>query len=302
MASGGSIAVSGASGLVGRAVAQALEARGDHVVRLVRRPAREGEAEWHPDRAEIAPGALEGVRAIIHLAGESIASGRWTEERKRRIETSRIESTTLLARAVAKHPDRPALICASAIGIYGPNHGDAWLDETSSEDGAGFLAAVCRAWEGAAEPAREAGVRTAHLRLGVVLSKEGGALAKLLPVFKLGGGGKVGSGNQYMSWVAIDDVVRAFLFVLDRDDLSGPFNVVAPRPVSNRDFTTALASALGRPAVVPVPALALKVALGEMATETILASQRVRPTQLVDAGFTFSYPEIGAAIQAVLRD
>ncbi|NUO53004.1 MAG: TIGR01777 family protein [Polyangiaceae bacterium] len=302
MAPGGAIAVSGASGMVGRAIVSALEARGDRVVRLVRRPAGEGEVEWHPDRGELASGALSGVRAVIHLAGESIASGRWTEDRKRRIETSRTTSTSLLARAVADHPDRPALICAAAIGIYGPDHGDAWLDETSSEDGAGFLAEVCRAWEAAAEPARRAGVRTAHLRLGVVLSKEGGALAKLLPVFRLGGGGKVGSGNQYMSWVAIDDVVRAFLFVLDRDDLSGPFNVVAPRPVSNRDFTKALATALGRPAIVPVPALALKLALGEMATETILASQRVRPTQLVDAGFTFSYPEIETAIQAVLRD
>jgi uncharacterized protein (TIGR01777 family) len=302
MATGGAIAVSGASGLVGQAVVAALEARGDRVVRLVRRPARDGEIEWHPDRGELGAGALDGVSAVIHLAGESIASGRWTEARKRRIEASRTASTTLLARAVADQAGKPALICASAIGIYGPHHGDAWLDETSSEQGEGFLAAVCRAWEASAAPAREAGVRTAHLRLGVVLSREGGALAKLLPVFRLGGGGKVGSGDQYMSWVAIEDVARAFLFVLDRDDLSGPFNVVAPRPVTNRDFTSALASALGRPAIVPVPALALKLALGQMATETILASQRVRPTQLVDAGFTFSYPEIGAAIQAVLRD
>jgi hypothetical protein len=294
------IAISGSSGLVGTALSNHLASGGHRVVRLVRGQARQGEVTYDAARGEVDLRALEEVDAIVHLAGESVASGRWTVERKRRIEESRVASTALLARAAAQLDKRPALVCASAIGLYGPDCGDRWLDE-SSPAGSGFLAGVCVAWEAAAEPAREAGVRTAHLRIGVVLASEGGALAKLLPVFRLGGGGKVGPGTQYMSWVSKDDVTRAFGYVLDRPELSGAFNVVAPQPVTNAEFTKALASALSRPAIVPVPAFALRVALGQMADETVLASQRVRPTRLLEAGFTFSHPDITSGIAASLR-
>ncbi|MBL9024769.1 MAG: TIGR01777 family oxidoreductase [Myxococcales bacterium] len=294
------IAISGSSGLVGTALSNHLVSGGHRVVRLVRGQARPGEVTYDAARGEIDLRALEEVDAIVHLAGESVASGRWTDERKRRIEESRVASTALLARTAAQLDKRPALVCASAIGLYGPDCGDRWLDE-SSPAGGGFLAGVCVAWEAAAEPAREAGVRTAHLRIGVVLASEGGALAKLLPVFRLGGGGKVGPGTQYMSWVAKDDVTRAFGYVLDRPELSGAFNVVAPQPVTNAEFTRALAGALSRPAIVPVPAFALRVALGQMADETVLASQRVRPKRLLEAGFTFSHPDITSGIAASLR-
>ncbi len=299
---GAHVAISGASGLVGSAIANALEARGDRVSKLVRREGGAGEIAWHPERGELDPSKLEGVTHIVHLAGENIGAGRWNDERKRRILESRTRSTELLAKTVATLRPAPALIVASAIGIYGYDRGDVWLDESSPATGTGFLADVCRAWEAAAEPARAAGVRTAHLRLGVVLSRDGGALAKLLPVFRLGGGGKVGSGKQYMSWVSIDDVARAFLHAIDHEAASGAFNVVSPAPVTNAEFTQALASALHRPAIVPVPAVALRLALGEMAEQTILASQRVRPTRLTDAGFTFSHPEIASALAFVLRD
>jgi uncharacterized protein (TIGR01777 family) len=294
------VAISGSSGLVGAALVRHFEAEGRRVLRLVRGQAGPGQVAYDADHDRLDPAALEGVDAIIHLAGESIASGRWTDERKRRIRESRVRSTALLARTAARLTPRPALLCASAIGIYGADRGDEWLDE-ATPPGGGFLAEVCVAWEAAAAPARDAGVRTAHLRLGVVLSSQGGALAKLLPVFRLGGGGKVGSGAQQMSWVALEDVSRAFAFVLDTPSLTGAFNVVAPEPVTNAVFTQALARALGRPALVPVPAFALRLALGEMAQETVLASQRVRPKRLLESGFTFSHPDIDSGIAASLR-
>ena len=294
------IAISGSSGLVGTALSAHLARGGHHVVRLVRGEPRPGDAVYDMASGQVDLAALRDVDAIVHLAGESVASGRWTEARKRSIRDSRVRSTALLAKAAAALDKKPALLCASAIGLYGPDCGERWLDE-SSPPGGGFLAEVCVAWEAAAAPAREAGVRTAHLRIGVVLAREGGALAKLLPVFRLGGGGKVGSGAQYMSWITRDDVTRAFAFVLERPDLSGAFNVVAPEPVTNAAFTTALAAALERPALVPVPAFALRLALGQMAEETVLASQRVKPARLLAAGFTFAHPDIAAGVDASLR-
>lgn len=294
------IAISGSTGLVGTALSAHLAQGGHRVVRLVRGEPKPGDAVYDVASDQVDLAALRDVDAIVHLAGESVASGRWTEARKRSIRDSRVRSTTLLAKAAAALDKKPALLCASAIGLYGPDCGERWLDE-SSPPGGGFLAEVCVAWEAAAAPAREAGVRTAHLRIGVVLAREGGALAKLLPVFRLGGGGKVGSGAQYMSWVTRDDVTRAFAFVLERPDLSGAFNVVAPEPVTNAAFTTTLAAALGRPALVPVPAFALRLALGQMAEETVLASQRVKPARLLTAGFTFAHPDIAAGVDASLR-
>ena len=292
------IAISGSSGLVGSAIAAKLSSEGRTVIPLVRGAARAGAIAYDIDAGTVDEAALAEVDAIIHLAGENVGA-RWTDERKRRILHSWVASTELLARAIARLDRKPSLLCASAIGIYGYDRGDTWLDE-STESGDGFLAEVCRAWEAAAEPARAAGARTAHLRIGVVLSAKGGALDKLLPVFRLGAGGKVGSGEQFMSWVALEDVVRAFVFALDRPDLSGPINIVAPEPVTNAAFTQALAHALHRPAIVPVPALALKLAMGEMARETVLASQRVAPKRLQAAGFTFSYPTIDAGVASAI--
>lgn len=294
------IAISGSSGLVGGALSRHLATEGHRVVRLVRGTPGPGDILYDVDGDRVDDAALGGVDAIVHLAGESIASGRWTDERKRRIRESRLRSTALLAKAVARAASKPTFLCASAIGIYGADRGQELLDESSAR-GTGFLADLTADWEAAADPARDAGARTAHLRLGVVLSSQGGALAKLLPVFRLGGGGKVGSGDQQMSWIALEDVTRAFAFVLERPDLSGAFNVVAPEPVTNAAFTKALARALHRPAIVPVPAFALRLALGEMAQETVLASQRVLPKRLIDAGFTFSYPDIDSGIAASLR-
>ncbi len=293
------IAIAGASGLLGTALARHLRGRGDEVVQLVRREAAAGEVRWDPARGDLSASDLAGVSAIVNLAGASIADGRWTSERRALIRDSRTSSTSLLARATAEMRPRPALISASGVGIYGHRRGSEWLDEASSA-GSGFLADVCRAWEAAAEPARVAGARVASLRLGVVLAEEGGALAKLLPLFRLGLGGRVGSGEQYMSWVSIIDAVRAFTFAIDSTDVEGATLLTSPHPVTNEEFTKALSAALRRPAVVPVPAFALRLALGEMAEETVLASQRAKPTRLLALGFAFEHGEVGAALAAIL--
>ena len=294
------VAVTGSSGLIGSALVSFLTSGGHEVRRLVRRaPRSDDEIRWDPSRAEIDPAALEGVDAVIHLSGESVAGGRWTDARKDRIRRSRIDSTRTLARALAslKEPPR-VLVSASAIGYYG-DRGEEWLDESSSpaDD---FLARVAVDWERAAETAGEAGIRVTHPRIGVVLSPAGGALGKLLTPFRLGLGGVVGPGTQYMSWVALDDVLGALHHALVNDGVRGPFNLVAPQPVTNREFTRTLGRVLGRPTPVPVPAFALKAALGEMAEATLLASTRVRPEGLQAAGYRFRFPSLEGALRHLL--
>ncbi len=291
--------VSGASGLVGSALVSHLEAEGYTVTRLVRRPPKPGEVRWDPERGELDPAALDGAVAIVHLAGDNVGNGRWTAEKKRSIEESRTRSTRLLARTAAAASARPdALVCASAVGIYG-SRADELLDEDSSH-GEGFLASVCEAWEASAAPAREAGIRTAHLRLGVVLAAHDGALAKMLPPFRAGVGGRVGSGEQYMAWISLRDAVRVFARAVSDAAFTGVINVVAPAPVKNKDFTKALGRVLGRPTLIPVPAVALRALFGEMADATVLASQRVVPRKLEALGFAFNDRDIEPALRSVL--
>ena len=293
--------ISGASGLIGSALERRLRASSWSTVRLVRAPAAGDAASivWDPAVGFNRPTDAEGFDLIVHLAGENIAGGRWTAARKQRILESRVQGTRRLCETLARLEHRPrALLCASAIGIYG-DRGDELLDEQSAP-GRGFLAEVCQQWEAATAPARDAGVRVVNLRFGVVLSKDGGALAKMLLPFRLGLGGRIGNGRQYMSWIALDDVVRAIEWTAAHDALSGPVNIVAPNPVINREFTRELGRALGRPTIFPLPAFAARAALGEMARELLLASQRVAPARLAAAGFSFSFPQLGPALRHVL--
>jgi uncharacterized protein len=290
------VLIAGASGLVGSALIPALEAEGAQVTRLVRSSAGAGEIEWHPNNDQIDTTQLEGFDAVINLAGENIAAGRWTDEQKRKIRDSRVNGTRLLSEAIAGLKQRPAVfLCASATGIYG-DRGDDTLDEQSASGG-GFLAGVCREWEQATEPAVQAGVRTVTLRFGPILAREGGMLAKLLTPFKMGMGGKVGSGKQYISWVAIDDVVSAIKLALNDASLRGPLNIVSPNPVTNEVFTKTLGHVLSRPTALAMPAFAVRLAFGEMADEMLLTSQRVLPKKLNDAGYAFQQPELEGALR-----
>ena len=291
------VAITGSSGLVGRALTTFLSTGGHTVLPIVRRPAGPGEIAWHPHGRLDAAG-LEGVDAVVHLAGENVGAGRWTSARKRRIRDSRVGGTTALAGAIAAlaHPPR-VLVAAAAIGIYG-DRGDELLDDDSLPGPPGrFLGDVCRAWESAGEPARLAGIRVALPRFGVVLSPAGGALAKLLPVFRAGLGGPVGGGRQWMAWLSIEDAVGAVHHALFTDGLTGSFNAVAPHPVTNAEFTRTLGRVLRRPAVLPVPAVALRLALGAMAQETILTSARVVPTRLSASGYRFRHPTLEHALR-----
>jgi len=294
------IAISGSTGFLGRALAAHLTALGHHVVALTRRSAT-GAARsisWDPARGELAPNALAGIDAVVNLAGENVAQ-RWTDDAKREIRDSRVKGTALLARTIQEMETPPrALLSGSAIGIYG-DRGQELVDE-SSAPGRGFLADVARAWEDATSAIDRADVRVVHLRTGTVLGTDGGALEKMLPPFRLGFGGKIGSGTQMMSWIALEDWTRAVAFVLDAGQLRGPVNLVAPVPVSNADFTHALGHALGRPTIIPVPEAAIRLMFGEMGDATILASQRVVPTRLLGAGFSFRYETLAAALPAVL--
>lgn len=284
--------------MIGSALAHSLSADGHAVHRLTRSPARTGDFAFDPARGVLDPAAFDGVDAVVHLAGEPVAQ-RWTEEARQRIMKSRVEGTRLVAKALASRADRPqVLVSASAIGIYG-DRGDEVLTE-ASEAGSDFLATVCRAWEAAAEPARVAGVRVAHPRIGVVLSPEGGALQRLLLPFRLGVGGRIGSGDQWMSWISLPDAVAALRHVLDADLLAGPVNVVGPAPVTNAEFTSALGAALHRPTFLPTPAFALRLVFKEMADATLMASQRVVPGALAATGFRFSHRTLGEALEAVL--
>jgi uncharacterized protein (TIGR01777 family) len=293
------IAISGSSGLIGSAIVRALESHGHEIRPLVRRAARTPlEISWNPEQGTIDSSRLSGVDAVIHLAGENIAQ-RWTSGVKRRIRTSRTQGTTLLAQTLASLDTKPrVLVSGSAIGIYG-DRGEETLDE-SSVLGTDFLAEVCREWEAATAAAADAGIRVVNVRTGLVLSPDGGALAKLLPLFRLGMGGKLGSGRQWMSWIALAEYVEAIGFLLRNDQLAGPFNLVAPNPMTNANFTRALGRVLGRPEMLSVPRFALTLVMGEMAEQTLLASQRVRPRRLLEAGFPFSYPTLESALRAEL--
>jgi uncharacterized protein (TIGR01777 family) len=242
---------------------------------------------------------LEGLDAAVHLAGENLATGRWTAEKKARIRESRVNGTRFLCEALVRLAQPPkALMCASAIGYYG-DRGEAILREDSPA-GSGFLAEVCRAWEGAAAAAVQQGIRVVHLRIGVVLSPAGGALAKMLTPFKMGLGGKIGSGQQYMSWIALDDLLGIIHHALTSDTLQGPVNAVAPQPVTNVEFTTTLGRVLARPTLLPMPAFAARLAFGEMAQELLLASTRVVPASLLASGYGFRYPELEGALRHLL--
>jgi len=292
--------VSGASGLIGSALVGPLTADGHQVTRLTRSGGGAGSVRWDPATGVADRAAIEGHDAVVHLAGENIA-GRWTAAKKRRISESRIAGTRSLCASLIslKQPPR-ALVCASAIGYYG-DRGDEVLNE-SSPPGTGFLPEVCRQWEEAAGLAAAHGIRVVHLRFGVVLSRRGGALAKMLTPFRLGLGGRIGDGAQFMSWIAIDDVVGAIRHALTRDDLSGPANAVSPAPVTNREFTAKLARVVSRPAVFPMPATAARLVFGEMADALLLASARVAPAKLLSTGYVFLHPTLEEALRHVLRN
>jgi uncharacterized protein (TIGR01777 family) len=293
------VVVSGASGLLGSALVPALEAAGHDVVRLVRREARDSrEVSWDPAAGTIDAAGLAGVDAAVNLSGANL-NRRWTAARKREIRDSRVSSTSLLARTLAELEPRPrALVSTGGSGIYG-NRGDEVLTE-ESELGTGFLAEVGRAWEAAAEPARAAGLRVVSFRQGMVLTREGGALRQMLLPFRLGVGGRVASGRQWWSWVSLDDLVAAYLFVLD-GELAGPVNLSSPSPATSAVFAKALGRALHRPAVLPVPAFTIKALYGERGEAVVLEGQRTLPARLLDAGFTFAYADLDAALERALR-
>jgi uncharacterized protein (TIGR01777 family) len=295
------ILVSGSHGLVGRALSKSLTKDGHEIVSLVRRERIAGkpEIEWHPNKGLIDVEQLEGFDAVVHLAGESIASGRWSDEKKRKIRQSRVQGTTLLSESLARSARPPAtFVCASAIGYYG-DRADELLTETS-KPGTGFLPEVCVAWEKATEAAADSGIRTINARFGIILDAEGGALEKMLTPFRMGIGGKVGDGKQWMSWIALDDVEAGLRFVIDDPSVKGPVNFVAPHPVRNEEFTKTLGRVLSRPTIFPVPAFAARVAFGEMADELLLSSAKVEPRRLLESGFRFKYEELRLALKHIL--
>lgn len=294
------ILVTGSTGLVGGALIPALEAQGHEVLRLVRSEPQPGEARWDPAKGTIDASALEGLDGAVHLAGENIAEGRWTDEKKRRILESRVEGTKLLSESLAGLAAPPkVLVSASAIGFYG-NRGAEILTEQSAS-GDDFLSEVCREWELATRAAAEKGMRVVHLRFGVILSEKGGALAKMLTPFKLGAGGRVGDGTQYMSWIDLEDVAGAIMFALKHDELRGPVNVVAPEPVTNQEFTKAMGNVLSRPTILPMPSFVARLAFGEMADALLLSSARVEPARLKEAGYVFKYPQLEDSLQHNLK-
>lgn len=296
------VAVTGATGLIGSALVASLRANGHDVRRLVRTTgdAQPGDVAWHADAPTMDPRALEGCDAVVHLAGAPIAQ-RWTSAHRRDILESRVRGTSLLARTIAAMTHKPRVVLSgSAVGYYG-DRGDERLDERSTA-GADFLASVVTAWEHAATPIAAAGARLVLLRTGIVLSTAGGALAKLLLPFRLGVGGPMGSGRQWMSWITLADHVRAMEHALSTDAVQGPVNLVTPNPVQNAAFAETLGAVLGRPAIIPTPAFALKLMFGEMAEATILSGQRIAPRALERSGFTFSTPQLEPALRAVLAD
>jgi uncharacterized protein (TIGR01777 family) len=295
------ILVTGASGLIGSALVSSLTAAGHDVIRLVRSQPKPGEkaAHWDPMAGSIDVSGLQGVEAVVHLAGENIAE-RWTAAKKARIRDSRVKGTQVLCEALtALTPLPKVLVSASAVGYYGDRGAEVLTEDSPA--GAGFLAEVCRAWEAATEPAQQGGIRVVRSRFGVVLSAAGGALAKMLPPFRMGLGGVLGSGRQYMSWIALDDAVAAIHHAIVTDGLQGPTNAVAPHAVTNQEFTKILGKVLGRPTVLPMPAFAARLMFGEMADELLLASTRVQPAKLQASAYTFRYPELERALRHVLE-
>jgi hypothetical protein len=293
------VAVSGASGLVGSALVPFLTTGGHRVRRLVRGRPEAGDIAWAPGQGEMDMIALEGVDAVVHLAGAPIAEGRWTEERKELIRRSRVEGTRVLCESLARLARPPkVLVSASAMGFYG-SRGDEVLTE-SSPPGEGFLADATREWEAATAPAEQAGIRVVHLRLGVVLSAKGGALAKMLPAFQAGAGGRIGDGQQWMSWVSLEDVIGLVHSALFTPGLRGPVNAVAPQPVRQEELARTLGQVLSRPAVMPLPAAAVRAVFGEMGQETLLLSSRIRPEVAERQGFTFLHPTLEQTLRFTL--
>ncbi len=293
------ILVSGVSGPIGSALLPSLKTKGYRVTRLVRGPVTgEEQIAWDPAKP-FSPQEVSGFDAVVHLAGESIV-GRWTEAKKKAIRDSRTILTRNLAQALAQAQPKPqVLICSSAVGYYG-DRGDEWLNERSAP-GTGFLPDVCRAWEAATQPAVDAGIRTVQIRTGVVLSPKGGALGQMVTPFKLGVGGRIGNGRQWMSWIDVQDMVDGIDHILKTDQLRGPVNMVAPKPVSNAEFTKTLAGVLSRPAIFPVPAFAIKLIFGEMGETVLLGSQRVEPAQLAATGYSFHFVDLRASLQNLLK-
>jgi hypothetical protein len=300
------IAITGSSGLIGSELTEWFHAKGESLSLIVRGQQRRVTPHeviyWRPGRSELEPARLEGHDVIIHLAGAGLADSRWTEERKQLILDSRVLGTELLATTLARLNNPPTLlVCASAVGYYGNRESGEIVDEDGSA-GQGFLSEVCRRWEAAADPAREAGIRTVHSRFGMVLSRKGGALQRMLPVFNKGIGGRLGSGRQIVSWIALPEIPYIMQHVIESEGLGGPVNFVAPQPVSNKEFTDAVGRAINRPTALGAPAFALKLAYGQMAEETLLSGARVVPRKLLDSGYQFKYPELGPALKQILTE
>ncbi|MDZ7289650.1 MAG: TIGR01777 family oxidoreductase [candidate division KSB1 bacterium] len=295
------ILVTGSTGMLGTMLIDSARAAGHRITRLVRSPLQSSEpaVHWNPEAGILNAGDLEGFDAVFHLAGESIAGGRWTRAKKAKILGSRVQGTRLLSETLAQLAKPPKVfVSASAIGYYG-NRGNEILREESAS-GTGFLPEVCQAWEKAANPARQKGIRVVHPRMGVILSSQGGALAKMLLPFKLGLGGVMGNGRQYWSWVSLEDVIGVFQHMLTTEELDGPVNVVAPNPVTNREFTKVLGRVLSRPTVFPLPAFAIKLVLGEMAQALLLDSARVEPAKLLATGYKFKHADLESALRHLL--
>ncbi|HSW38005.1 MAG TPA: TIGR01777 family oxidoreductase [Acidobacteriota bacterium] len=294
------ILVSGSTGFIGSRLTARLRGSGHRVIRLVRKnPSGSDEIGWTPSSGVVDFPSHEKIDAVVHLAGENIASGRWTDERKRLIMNSRIQGTSVLAESLARHSEPPGVfLSVSAVGYYG-NRGDEWLDEESGP-GRGFLPDLCRRWEAATEPAAARGIRVVIPRLGMVLSAAGGALPIMLPVFRRGIGGRLGSGRQFMSWIVIDDLLGVIEHALSHDSVQGPVNAVSPQPVRNAEFSRALGRALSRPSFFVLPAFAARLALGQMADEVLLASARVSSARLLKSGYEFAFPEIEGALRHAL--
>jgi uncharacterized protein (TIGR01777 family) len=294
------IAVTGSTGLIGTALVRSLRTDGHEVVRLVRHPPRAADqVQWDPGRRWVDSSGLAGCAAVVHLAGAGVGDHRWTDAYKRTIRDSRVLGTTVIAEAIASLDTPPrAFVCGSAIGFYGDT-GNRRADE-STPPGTGFLPDVCVDWEAAAAPAEEAGIRTVYARTGLVVAREGGAWGRLFPLFKLGLGGRLGNGRQYWSFISLQDHIAALRYLIDTEDLSGPVNLTAPEPVTNREVTAAMGQVLHRPTLLAVPAPALRIALGEFAGD-VLGSQRVVPRRLNESGFSFAHPGLTDAVRSALR-
>jgi uncharacterized protein len=294
------VAITGATGLIGTALSQALRAEGHRVTGITRSQPGPDQLQWSPSDQRIDAAALRGVDAVVHLAGEPVAARRWSAQVKRRIRDSRISGTTLIAQTLAGLDDGPrTLVSVSGIDYYG-DRGDEVLTEHSGP-GDTFLADVCKVWEASAEPAREAGIRVVHPRIGIILTSRDGALPRLLPLFKLGLGGRFGSGRQYWSWIALDDVIGVLAHALTTASVTGPLNATAPTPVTNATFTTVLGKVLGRPAWLPVPSFGPRLVLGEMADAMVFHSKRVMPEATLASGYTFRHPDLEAGLRSALH-